>query len=140
MLSTIWIYSLPYGIECLNDNLMHLRHQISIDIDIPIGIVLINILLKPWEAKLISILKVSIISGMLLHRIIGQMHKGVVNIFQVNAKLSGRGSQVALFEEEEVQVLVQKDPHTDVKFTVADQKWALNVFLDDESIVLDLVT
>ena len=76
---------------------------------------------------------------MLLHRIIGQMHKGVVNIFQVNAKLSRRGSQVALFEEEEVQVLVQKDPDADVKFTVADQKWALNVFLDDESIVLDLV-
>ena len=35
-------------------------------------------------------------------------------------------------------VLVEKDPYANVKLSFVDQERSLDVFLDDESVVLDL--
>jgi hypothetical protein len=63
----------------------------------------------------------------------------IIDIGQVHLELTGRGPQVALLEHVQLMVLVDQHPHPDVKLPIVQQEWALNVFLDDESVVLDLV-
>ena len=51
-----------------------------IDIDSSISVVFINIALKGWESQLITVFEVTIILSKLLHCIIRQVYKGIVNI------------------------------------------------------------
>jgi len=66
---------------------------------------LINIILELSEWKLITILKLAVSLRFLLHCIIGEVDKGIIDIFQVNCVVSGAGTQVSLLKEVNILVL-----------------------------------
>lgn len=49
MLTSVGIYILPYSIECLNNNLLHLRNEVLLNIDAALAVLLINELLEMLE-------------------------------------------------------------------------------------------
>ena len=102
-------------------------------------VVLIDILLELRERKHVSVLVVSVIFSMLLNSIVCQVDKCIVDVLQVDSKFSGRRPKVPFFEEVQILVLSENDPHSDVEFSFVDQQGSFNVFLDDERIVLDFV-
>jgi len=59
---------------------VHLGHKVLVDIDFTIGIVLVNVLLKYGEAQHVAIFMVTIVLGVLLNGIIGEMNKRIVNV------------------------------------------------------------
>ena len=65
------IYSFPDGGKGLQDYLNHLRHDMLIDGDPILCIVLIYVILKGLETKLISIFMVAVVLSVLLNGIIG---------------------------------------------------------------------
>ena len=118
---------------------MHLWHQVVEDAHPALWVVLIDVVLEGAEAQLVSIFEVTIVFSMLLDCIVRQMHEGIVYILEVDTELTGRGPQVSLLEEEELLVLIQEHPDTNVELALVDQQWPLDVLLDDERVVLDLV-
>ena len=75
---------------------------------------------------------------MLLHSVVGQVDESVVDVLQIDPVLRRRSSQVPLFEEEQVVILVKEDPDTDIKLSLVDQERPLDVLLYDEGVVFDL--
>ena len=63
----------------------------------------------------------------------------VIDVGEVDLELTGGGPQVALLENVQLMVLVDQHPDPDVKFPIVEQERPLDVFLDDEGVVLDLV-
>jgi hypothetical protein len=63
----------------------------------------------------------------------------VVDVGEVDLELTGGGPQVALLENVQLMVLVDQNPDPDVKLPIVEQERPLDVFLDDEGVVLDLV-
>ena len=63
----------------------------------------------------------------------------VVDVGEVDLELAGGGPQVALLEYVKLVVLVDQHPDPDVKLPIVQQEGPLDVFLDDEGVVLDLV-
>ena len=118
---------------------MHLGHELVIDGDATFGVELVDVLLEGREAQLITVLKVTVILGMLLHRIVGQVHKSIVDVLQVDAELRAGGAKVALPEKEELVVLIEQHPHPNVKLALVDEQRSLDVLLNDERVMLDLV-
>jgi hypothetical protein len=58
----------------------------------------------------------------------------VIGVVGVDAELRAGCTKVAFFEEVDRPLVVDYDPHSDV-----DQEWSLNVFLQDEAVVLELL-
>ena len=75
---------------------------------------------------------------MLLHSVVGQVDESVVDVLQIDPVLRRRSSQVPLFKEEQVVILVKEDPDTDIKLSLVDQERPLDVLLYDEGVVFDL--
>jgi len=133
------IDSLSHGVECLKDYFVHLRHQVIVYTHATFWVVLIDILLELWERKHVSVLVVSVIFSMLLNSIVCQVDKCIVDVLQVDSKFSGRRPKVPFFEEVQILVLRENNPHSDVEFSFVDQQGSFNVLLDDKRIVLDFV-
>lgn len=74
---------------------------------------------------------------MLLDGVVGKMNEGVVES-ACGILLTGC-SNVTLSEEEEFKVGSQKSPHPDVEFSVVDQHWPFDVFLNHEGTGVQLV-
>jgi len=84
-------------------------------------VVLVNIVLKLSERKLISVLKLTVGLRLLLHCDIGQVDKGIINILEVNRVVSCASAKVALLKEIHVLVLREEDPDADVELSFVDQ-------------------
>ena len=76
------------SVERLAYYLVHLRHQIPVDIDILVWPVLVNVTLEAREAQHVAVFEVPIVLGVLLHSVVSQVHKCIVNIGQIDPKLS----------------------------------------------------
>ena len=74
--------------ECFYDDFVHLWHKIVLNIDLALRIMFIDVLLEPGETQLISVFKVSIVRCMLLYCVVRQMHESVINVLEINSKLS----------------------------------------------------
>lgn len=66
------------------------------------------------------------------------MHGRIVDVVGVNPEGLARSSDVPFFEQVKVMILVQENPHSDVKLSIEDKKRPLDVLLNDEIIVLNL--
>lgn len=75
---------------------------------------------------------------MFLHSVVGQMHCSIIDVRLVNSIFGAGCSNVALFEEIKVRVLVVKDPNANVKLPIANEQWSFYVLLDDKSVMLYL--
>ena len=54
-------------------------------------------------------------------------------VAHIQGELLRRSSKIALFEEVEREVVVQKHPYSNVKFTPSKQQRFLYILLDDET-------
>lgn len=63
---------------------------------------------------------VSVVFSMLLNSIVCQVDKCIVDVLQVDSEFSGRCPKVPFFEEVQVLVLSENDPHSDVKLSLVD--------------------
>ena len=86
---------------------MHLRNQVFVDINTTFRVMNLNIVLKGLKAQLVAIFEVTIVLSMLLHCIICQVNKCVVNILKVNTELCRRSSQISLLKEKQFVVLIK---------------------------------
>jgi len=135
----VWVELLPHGVHGFDYQVFHLRDYVPVDRHPAVWVRIIDNLLEPLVAELVAILEGAIVLGVLLNGIISQVNVLIVDVLQVHLELRGRRSQVALFEDVELMVLVDEDPHADVKLTIVQQERPLNVFLDDKRIVLDFI-
>ena len=60
---------------------MHLWDQVIVNQHARLRIVLIDVVLESWEAQLVSVFKVTVVLRMLLHGVVCQMNKGIVDVF-----------------------------------------------------------
>ena len=44
---------------------------------------------------------------------------------------------ISLLKNVDCGVIVEEDPHPDVEFSLVNQKWSLNIFLDDETVMFN---
>lgn len=114
-----------------------MRDQVVINLDAAVGPFLVEYLLEALVAELVPVLKLAIVLRELLHCVVRKVHVLVVDVLQVDAELARRSSKVALLEDVKVVILVDKHPHADVELAIEYQQRPLNVFLDDERVVLD---
>ena len=66
---------------------MHLWNQVLVNINTTFRVMFLDIILKGLKAQLVAIFEVTIVFSMLLHCIICQVNKCVVNILKVNTEL-----------------------------------------------------
>lgn len=114
-----------------------MRDQVVINFNAAVGPFLVEYLLKPLVAELVPVLKLAIVLRELLHCVVRKVHVLVVDVLQVDAELARRSSKVALLEDVEIVILVDKHPHADVELAIEYQQGLLDVLLDDERVVLD---
>ena len=80
---------------------------------------------------MVSIFELSVVLGVFLDSIVGQVNSVVLAV--VEYVLKGCSSEVAFFAEKDFHVLIDQNPHSDVKLSTVDQIRPLNVFLNDET-------
>ena len=64
------------------------------------------------------------------------MHEGIVHVFEVDAELGARCTQVALRKEKELAVVGQANPDTNIKLTLVDEERPFDVLLYYERVKL----
>ena len=101
-------------------------------------------LLALRETQLIALLEFPIILIMLLHCVICQVDKRLVNLILVKRKCVATRPDVALAEQVTLLILevaaVNEDPEADVEFATVDQQRSLDVLLDNEHLRFDVGT
>lgn len=96
---------LAHCVESLDYDLLHLGHQVVLDADIFVCVVLVNVVLELVETQLVSVFKLPVGLALDLHCIVCQVHKRVVHVLQIYAIVTTGGSQVALREEVQIRVM-----------------------------------
>jgi len=91
-----------------------------VDADFALRVVIIYVILESGETKLIAVFEIAIVRRIFLNRIVGQMNEGIIDVLQVDSKLSWWSSQVTFFKEVNVMILVEKNPYSNVKLPLAD--------------------
>ena len=66
------------------------------------------------------------------------MHCSIIDVLGVNTIFGTGCSNVALFEEIKIRVLIIKNPNANVKLPVANEEWSFYVLLDNKSVMLYL--
>jgi hypothetical protein len=99
-------------------------------------VVFIDVVLKVSKGKLITVLELPVRVGLDLNGVIREVDKSIINVLQINAVGRATHPQVAFWEEEQVRVVSQQDPHADIELALVDQQGPLNVLLDDEGVKL----
>jgi len=127
---------LAHRVEGLHDDLLHLRHEVVLDADVLVRVVLVDVLLELREAQLVAVLELAVGLTFHLHRVVGQVHEGIVHVLQIYAIVTARSPQVALREEVQIRVMREDDPDPDVELTFTDEERPLNVLLDNERVKL----
>ena len=85
--AAVGIQRAPHRVKSLEDDLMHLRHEVVVDGDAAVRVEVVNVLLECRKAQLVTVFEVTIIFSMLLDSIIGKVHESVVDILQVDPEL-----------------------------------------------------
>lgn len=93
----------------------------------------LHYLFQLFEGHLVAVGYFAVIGGEFLHCVVGQMHEGA--IFGVlGTVFEGTETDIALGEHIAFHIVGDQHPHADVEFVVVDQKWSLQVFLDEETV------
>lgn len=79
--------------------------------------ILIKVLLEGCKRQLVAVFEASIVLVVLLHCVVGQVHKGVVDVLEVDRVVSRAGAQVPLGEEVQVVLMRQENPNSDIELT-----------------------
>ena len=119
-LSFVWVYCFSDRVEGLQNTLFHLRHNILVYINAAIRLLVHQHLLKSFVAELITVFEFAVGVELFLDGIIRQMYCRIIDISNINTELVRRCSNIALFEEVQVLIMVKEDPATDVEFAVED--------------------
>lgn len=80
--------------------------------------IIINIFLELIEIELVSIFKSSVVFGILLNGIVGKMYRIVLAV--IENVFESRCPKITFSAEEDFHVLVNQNPHPDVKLTIVD--------------------
>ena len=79
--------------------------------------ILIKVLLEGCERQLVAVFESPIVLVVLLHCVVGQVDKGVVDVLEVDRVVSRAGAQVPLGEEVQVVLVRQENPNSDIELT-----------------------
>ncbi len=93
-----------------------------------------DIVLKFVKRNLISVFKFPIIFGVLLNCIICQMYFLIVGVVFIKFVIWPRGSDVPFFKEVAFAIMVDKYPHSNIKFSFLNQARIFYVLLNDETV------
>ena len=91
-----------------------------------------NVAFEVSKTQLVSILVLPIVWTVLLDGIVCEMDEVIVESGSISVVGHRRCAKVAFSEEEDIHVLVEEHPHSDVKLALVDETWSLDVLLDDE--------
>ena len=73
-----------------------------------------------------------VILVVLLDCVVGEVDVGVTDVVIAEVELIRRGAQVALLEDEHLQLLGEEHPHSDIELATSKQQRPLHVFLHHE--------
>ena len=110
----------------LDDGLDH-GHQLRIALAL-----LVDQGLQVLEGQLVAELIPPVILVVLLDCVVGEVDVGVADVVVAEVELIRRGAQVALLEDEHLQLLGEEHPHSDIELATSKQQRPLHVFLHHE--------
>lgn len=97
----------------------------------------LEVLAEPVEGELVP-LAIAVVAGrVLLHCVVGEVHKGVADVAGVLLVDLAAQPDVALLEKVTGHVVCKQHPHSDVELPAVNQEWVLQVFLDYECVGTD---
>lgn len=67
------------------------------------------------------------------------MNELIIGVVRVDAELRAARPQVPFLKEIDTSIIVDEDPHPNVKLTLVYKQGLLNVLLYDEAVMLELV-
>ena len=88
---------------------------------------------------MVTVFELTVVRGVLLDSVIGQMDILVIQRRAVGGILTGTRPYVPFSEKEAVVIVVDQNPNSDIKLTAVNKKRVLDVFLNDKLGALDLV-
>ena len=95
-----------------------------------------HVFLKLIKWYLVPIFKLSIILSVLLDCIIGEMNFLVVRVIFIHFIITSWRSNVTFPEKIAFSIVVNKHPHSNVKFPIVNEEWSFYIFLDYKAIKL----
>jgi hypothetical protein len=87
-------------------------------------------LLEAPETELVCVLKLPIVRGIFLDRVVCQMDEVVIDV--ASRKRFSRCSQVGFLEEVNCHRFSQQHPYPDIELALVNQERLLYIFLDNE--------
>lgn len=86
-----------YGLKRVSDESFYLGQDVSVEIDVFFGMVVIDDSLEVIVGKFVPIFKFSIILVLLLNCVVGEVDEEVVDV--VESEVFDGGAEIAVFEE-----------------------------------------
>lgn len=118
------------------NELLNLREDVSVEIEVELGLLRTDHLCEVLEAQLVSILKLSVVVRFLLNSIVCQMHKLVANV--VERVLSAACSDVAILVAVAFETAIdarQQSEAPEIELASVNEQRVVNILLNDESSV-----
>lgn len=81
---------------------------------------IIDNLLETFVTELVTVFEGAVVFGIFLDGVVGEVDILVVDVLQVYLEFWGGGSQISLFENVEIMLLIDEYPHSDVKFAIVE--------------------
>ena len=132
MLSSIWIDLFANRVQSQCTQVLHFLQYISLKVDF--GTTFLDLSLEVGERKLIAIFVAAVLGALYLDRVIGQVHKVIVQVLCIHRVGLTRGAQIAFFEEVNIHVLSESHPDTNVKFPLVHKQRPFDILLNDKGL------
>ena len=129
------VHLAPGGTEAVGRQFLDLRQNVAFEAHVEPTVVLVNVILKFSIAQLVAWFKFTVVLGLLLHGVVGEVHHAVGEV--VEGELAAGGAQVALRVVVRLEVAVVACHHAvgaDVELASVDQKRIVDIFLNDASL------
>jgi len=70
-----------------------------------------------------------------LHCNIGQMDESIIRVIRIQGELIGASPQIAFLTKVSISLRIKENPYSNVKLPLVNQKWSLDILLNDETIM-----
>jgi hypothetical protein len=87
MFASVWFELLPHSVHRFDYQVLYLRDYVTINCNPAVRVRVVDNLLEPLVAELVSILKGAIVLRVFLHCIISQMHVLIIDVLEIHLEL-----------------------------------------------------
>ena len=121
------------GLESVSDQFLDLRENVTMEVKVEFGLLSADNLREVLPAELVAVLKLAIVIGLLLDRIVRQVDKLIGDVVQ--AVLATARSNVPVLVAVPLQAAIdagQEPEASKIELSLVDQQWVIDVLLNYE--------